>query len=105
MLFTGIFYSVAIGINPVLVRTATAAIDVATISIGSTAVNAGVCNTYPTAMNGDGSIMIGVTILATTIDRTLNLRICGFIVADDDVSVIDPCQLVLDFTWLTHITS
>ena len=94
-------------VTGIFVRTATTAIDVATIKICSSTIDADIGDTHHTAMDGDGSIMIGVTVLTTTIDRTLNLRTCGGIggLTNGDIGVINPCQLVLDFTRLTYITS
>ena len=101
----------AIRVGVILIRTATATIDVTTESISSTAVNAGICNTNPTAIDGHMGIVIGVSVLTAAIDRTLDLRlrsICAMSLTactDDNIGVIDPCQLILDLIGLTYITS
>ena len=92
-------------VTSIFICTATTAIDVTTIKISCTTVDADIGDTHHTAMDVDGCITIGMTILTTTIDRTLNLRIGGFIVTNGDIGIINPCQLILDFTGLTYITS
>ena len=64
-----VFYSIAIRI--ILVRTATATIDVATINISSTAINISIGNADNTLLNIHDSILEGMTILATTMTCVL----------------------------------
>ena len=60
-------------------------------------------------MDSHLSIMIRMSILATTIDRTLNLglRSTGALTssANNDMSIINPRQSVLDRFGRIHITS
>ena len=91
----------------ILVRTATTAIDVATILISRSTINAGICNTHHTAMNGDRSIMVRMSVLTTAIDRALNLRAKGFVAgfAYHNLRIINPCHVVLDSTWGGNVAS
>ena len=91
----------------VLIRTATTAIDVTTEFIICTTIDARICNTYPTAMDGNRGIMEGMSVLTTAIYRTLNLRAVSCIVrfTNHNLRIIYPCHVVLDSTRCCDITS
>ena len=55
-------------------------------------------------MDDNLSIMIGMAVLTTAIDRTLNSR-TAIRITNCDMGVIDPCQLIMDFTGSTYVTS
>ena len=89
-----VLYSVTVGV--VHICTATTAIDVAAISIGSTSVNAGVSNTDSTLLNIYNGILEGVAILTTTIDRTLDCRTCFSTgVTNRDMRAVNPRHAVV----------
>ena len=89
-----VFDAVAVGV--VLVRTATTAIDVATIGISSTSVNAGVGNTDFTFVDIYNGILEGVTVLATTIDRAPDVRTrCSIGIANGDMRAVNPRHAVI----------
>ena len=108
----------AIVIRIVLVRAATAAIDVATQGVRCAAINAGVGDANSTAMDDDLGVLVGVAVLAAAVDGALDMRgpssligligpigLIGFIgllilelgcrQSDGDVSIVHPCQIVV----------
>ena len=49
-------------------------------------------------------IIKGMTILSTTINRTLDLRI-SISATNDNMRIVDPSQFILNRTWSIHITT
>ena len=91
----------------ILIRTAATTIDVTTVFISSTTIDAGVGNAHHTAMDGYRGIVIGMSVLTAAIDRALDLRTCGCIVrfTNDDFRIIYPSHVVLDSIRTINITA
>ena len=111
MIFILIFNSIAISVYPVFVCTATAAIDVTTISISRTTVDTGIRNTNPTAMDVHSSITERMSVLTAAIYRTLDLwfrSICAMSLTTRSYiyfGIINPCQMVVNSIWRVDITA
>ena len=104
--FTVMYVGNPASIGIILVRTATATVDIAAVGVGCTTVNLGVGYADGSLVDGHRGIAEGMAVLTAAVERALDvgtgLSVCSTYY---NVSVVDPCQVVVDSLRCVNITT